>query len=295
MSEHHHEVHGKNLLLTIVLNLIITVAQIVGGIFSGSLALLSDAMHNFSDVLSLIIAFGANRLVSRPSTKAKTFGYKRAEILAALFNASMLVGIAIFLIVEAVNRLFHPSVVMSVWVVALGVLSILLNTISVLLVKDDADHSMNIKAAYIHLLTDVMTSAMVVVGGLLIYFFHIYWIDPIVSMVIAFYLIFASYDIIKESVSILMQFAPKNIKIENIMLYVTQFDEIQNIHHIHLWRLDDHRVHLEAHLDFAENLTLQAANNLVDQIEQTLHIKYNISHVTLQCEYNRKDNKSIIV
>lgn len=295
MSEHHHEVHGKNLLLTIVLNLIITVAQIVGGIFSGSLALLSDAMHNFSDVLSLIIAFGANRLVSRPSTKAKTFGYKRAEILAALFNASMLVGIAIFLIVEAVNRLFHPSVVMSVWVVALGVLSILLNTISVLLVKDDADHSMNIKAAYIHLLTDVMTSAMVVVGGLLIYFFHIYWIDPIVSMVIAFYLIFASYDIIKESVSILMQFAPKNIKIENIMLYVMQFDEIQNIHHIHLWRLDDHRVHLEAHLDFAENLTLQAANNLVDQIEQTLHIKYNISHVTLQCEYNRKDNKSIIV
>ncbi len=295
MSEHHHEVHGKNLLLTIVLNLIITVAQIVGGIFSGSLALLSDAMHNFSDVLSLIIAFGANRLVSRPSTKAKTFGYKRAEILAALFNASMLVGIAIFLIVEAVNRLFHPSVVMSVWVVALGVLSILLNTISVLLVKDDADHSMNIKAAYIHLLTDVMTSAMVVVGGLLIYFFHIYWIDPIVSMVIAFYLIFTSYDIIKESVSILMQFAPKNIKIENIMLYVMQFDEIQNIHHIHLWRLDDHRVHLEAHLDFAENLTLQAANNLVDQIEQTLHIKYNISHVTLQCEYNRKDNKSIIV
>ena len=295
MSEHHHEVHGKNLLLTIVLNLIITVAQIVGGIFSGSLALLSDAMHNFSDVLSLIIAFGANRLASRPSTKAKTFGYKRAEILAALFNASMLVGIAIFLIIEAINRLFHPSVVMSVWVVALGALSILLNTISVLLVKDDADHNMNIKAAYIHLLTDVMTSAMVVIGGVLIYFFHIYWIDPIVSMMIAFYLIFASYDIIKESVSILMQFAPKNIKIENIIPYVMQFDEIQNIHHIHLWRLDDHRVHLEAHLDFAENLTLQAANNLVDKIERTLHIKYNISHVTLQCEYNRKDNKSIIV
>ncbi len=295
MSEHHHEVHGKNLLLTIVLNLIITVAQIVGGIFSGSLALLSDAMHNFSDVLSLIIAFGANRLASRPSTKAKTFGYKRAEILAALFNASMLVGIAIFLIIEAINRLFHPSVVMSVWVVALGALSILLNTISVLLVKDDADHNMNIKAAYIHLLTDVMTSAMVVIGGVLIYFFHIYWIDPIVSMMIAFYLIFASYDIIKESVSILMQFAPKNIKIENIMLYVMQFDEIQNIHHIHLWRLDDHRVHLEAHLDFAKNLTLQATNNLIDKIEQTLHMKYNISHVTLQCEYNRKDNKSIIV
>ncbi len=295
MSEHHHEVHGKNLLLTIVLNLIITVAQIVGGIFSGSLALLSDAMHNFSDVLSLIIAFGANRLASRPSTKAKTFGYKRAEILAALFNASMLVGIAIFLIIEAINRLFHPSVVMSVWVVALGALSILLNTISVLLVKDDADHNMNIKAAYIHLLTDVMTSAMVVIGGVLIYFFHIYWIDPIVSMMIAFYLIFASYDIIKESVSILMQFAPKNIKIENIIPYVMQFDEIQNIHHIHLWRLDDHRVHLEAHLDFAKNLTLQATNNLIDKIEQTLHMKYNISHVTLQCEYNRKDNKSIIV
>jgi len=295
MSEHHHEVHGKNLLLTIILNLIITVAQIAGGIFSGSLALLSDAMHNFSDVLSLIIAFGANRLANRPGTKAKTFGYKRAEILAALLNASMLVGIAIFLIIEAINRLFHPSIVISVWVVALGVLSILLNTISVLLVKDDADHSMNIKAAYIHLLTDVMTSAMVVVGGVLIYFFHIYWIDPVISIIIALYLMFASYGIIKESVAILMQFAPKNIKMDNIMLYVTQFDEIQNIHHIHLWRLDDHRVHLEAHLDFKKNLTLQAANNLIDKIEQTLHTKYDISHVTLQCEYNRKDNKSIII
>lgn len=297
MSEHHHThvVSNKNLLLTIILNLIITVAQIIGGIFSGSLALLSDAMHNFSDVLSLIVAFGANRLANKPSSESKTFGYKRAEILAALFNSSMLIGVSIFLIIEAVNRLFHPSIVVSIWVIALGVLSIVLNTISVLLVKDDSNHNMNIKAAYLHLVTDVMTSAMVVVGGLLIYFFHLYWIDPIVSIIIAIYLMLASYDIIKESVFILMQFAPKNINIQNLILDIKQFDKIANMHHVHLWRLDDNTIHLEAHLDFTDNLTLQVVNNLIDKIEKNLHIKYNISHVTLQCEYNRNDNKSIIV
>jgi len=138
MSEHHHEVSGKNLFITIVLNIIITLSQIVGGIYSGSLALLSDAMHNFSDVLALFIAYFANRLAARPNNESKTFGYKRAEILAALFNASVLIGIAIFLIVEAFHKFYHPEPINSVWVIGLGALSIVLNAASVMLVKDDA-------------------------------------------------------------------------------------------------------------------------------------------------------------
>jgi len=153
MSEHHHhEVSGKNLFITIILNIIITLSQIVGGIFSGSLALLSDAVHNFSDVLALAIAYFANRLASRPNSESKTFGYKRAEILAALFNSSVLIGIALFLIIEAFHKFYHPAVVHSIWVIALGTFSIVLNALSVLLVKDDAHDNMNIKAAYLHLL-----------------------------------------------------------------------------------------------------------------------------------------------
>jgi len=297
MQKHHHHNHhvsGKNLFITIVLNIIITLAQIVGGIFSGSLALLSDALHNFSDVLALVIAYGANRLAARPNNKDKTFGYKRAEILATLFNASILIGIGIFLIFESFKKFYHPEIVDSVWVIALGVLSIVLNAVSVLLLKDDAHNNMNIRAAYLHLLTDVMTSVVVVVGGLLMYFYQLYWLDPVASLIIATYLIWASIGLVKESSSILMQFTPEGIEVDKISDVISDVHQINNVHHLHLWRLDDHRIHLEAHLDFNENITLNESTDIIDNLEKEVEELFQISHTTFQCEYNRCENKDII-
>ncbi len=297
MSEHHHhhELSGKNLFITIVLNLIITISQIIGGLLSGSLALLSDAVHNFSDVLALVIAYWANLLASKDSSHTKTFGYKRAEILATLFNSSVLVGIAIFLILESFHKFYHPEPINSVWVIALGVLSIVLNAISVLLIKDDADDSMNIKAAYLHLLTDVMTSVAVVLGGLLMYYFNIFWIDPLVSLIIAFYLIWASLGLLKESGSILMQFTPQEIDLDEVILAIENEKEIQNVHHIHIWKLSDHRVHLEAHLDFKEDVSLSFSNKVVMNLEKKLHDDFDIEHITFQCEYERDDDKRSVI
>jgi cobalt-zinc-cadmium efflux system protein len=298
MSEHHHHHHhasGKNLFITILLNVVITLSQIVGGIFSGSLALLSDAMHNFSDVLALIIAWWANRLSAKDATKEKTFGYKRAEILATLFNASVLIGIGLFLIIEAFQKFYNPEPINSLIVIGLGILSIILNGVSVLLIKDDAHKNMNIKAAYLHLLTDVMTSVAVVVGGILMYYYQLFWVDPLISLIIAFYLIWASFGLIKESVAILMQFTPADIQLEDVVQSINIVDLIDNVHHIHLWKLDDHRVHLEAHLDFKENVTLEDASNVIDLLEDKLHEKFEITHTTFQCEYNRKDNKAQII
>ncbi len=291
---HHHEVSGTKLFLTVVLNVIITVAQIIGGVISGSLALLSDAMHNFSDVLALLIAWGANRLSLKPSEESKTFGFKRAEIIAALFNASLLLAIAIFLIFEAVHKFLHPEPIESNWVIWLGVLSIVLNSASVLLIKDDTHDNMNVKAAYLHLMTDVATSVAVVIGGLLMKYLHIYWVDSVITILIAIYLIFASYDIIKESVAILMQFAPQ-INLEELAKSVAQIEEIENIHHIHIWRLNDHDIFLEAHIDFTNNLKLDTVTKKLEQIEQMLKSKFHISHVTLQPEYNRDDKKDLVV
>ena len=297
MSEHNHShnVSGKNLFITIILNIIITVSQIIGGIFSGSLALLSDAMHNFSDVLALLIAYVANRLASRPNNETKTFGFKRAEIIAALFNASVLIGIAIFLIIEAFHKFYHPEAVNSLWVIGLGLLSIVLNAVSVLLVKDDAHDNMNIKAAYLHLLTDVMTSVAVVVGGVLMYYFGIFWIDPLISFLIALYLIWASFGLVMESTAILMQFTPKGVAIPEIVKSIESQAEIKNIHHLHIWKLDDHQIHLEAHLDFNEDVPLSTSNQVIDALEITLHDDFDIEHVTFQCEYQRDDNKSVII
>jgi cobalt-zinc-cadmium efflux system protein len=299
MSEHHHHHHhdvsGKNLFITIVLNVIITVSQIIGGIFSGSLALLSDAMHNFSDVMALVIAYVAHRLAARESTNERTFGYKRAEIIAALFNASVLIGIAVFLIIEAFHKFYHPEAINSVWVIGLGLLSIVLNAASVLLIKDDAHGNMNIKAAYPHLLTDVMTSVAVVGGGVLMYYFVLFWIDPLISVLIALYLIWASFGLVMESSAVLMQFTPKGIDIDEIAAFIEQNEKIKNVHHIHVWKLDDHRIHLEAHLDFNEDLRISESNAVIENLEHKLHDNFEIEHTTFQCEYNRDDNKNRIV
>lgn len=296
MSEHHHhDVSGKNLFITIILNIIITLSQIVGGIYSGSLALLSDAMHNFSDVLALLIAYFANRLATRPNSESKTFGYKRAEILAALFNASMLIGIAIFLLIEASHKFYHPESINSIWVIGLGTLSIVLNAASVLLIKDDAHDNMNIKAAYLHLLTDVMTSVAVVGGGVLMYYFGLFWIDPLVSALIALYLIWASFGLVKESSAILMQFTPKEIDIEKIVGAIEEEPEIKNAHHIHIWKLNDKRIHLEAHLDFNKDVTLSVSNAVIERLEKKLHDSFDIEHITFQCEYARDDKKKVVI
>jgi len=296
MSEHHHhhEVRGKNLFITIILNIIITLAQIAGGVMSGSLALLSDAMHNFSDVLALLIAWWANRLSHKPKTKQKTFGYKRAQILAALFNSSALFGIALFLIIEAVSKFLNPQVIDSSLVIWLGILSIVLNTLSVLLIKDDAHDNINIKAAYLHLLTDVMTSIAVVVGGLLMYYFKLFWVDSLVTILIAVYLISASYSLIKESIEILMQSAPGNIDIEKLKSDVENIKEIKNIHHLHIWRLDDHDIHLEAHIDFEENLNLREVTKIIDGVTKYLKKSYHIAHIALQAEYDKDDSKELV-
>lgn len=291
---HSHNVSGKNLFITIILNIIITLSQIIGGILSGSLALMSDALHNFSDVLALVLTYWTNKIAKKDKNNYKTFGYKRAEILATLFNSATLISIAIYLIIESIDKFFNPQSVDSTLVIGLGILSIILNAVSVLLVKDDAHNNMNVKAAYLHLLTDVMTSVAVVIGGVLMYFYNIFWVDPLISLLIAFYLIKASYSLLLESINILMQGSPEHIDIEEIKKNVENFDEVLNIHHLHIWRLNDHDIHLEAHIDFKQNLLLQEVNQITSKIEEYLKSKYHISHITLQAEYDCCENKNLL-
>lgn len=295
MSEHHHhDLSGKKLLIAIVLNSIITLAQLVGGIVSGSLALLSDALHNFSDVMALFISWAAHRMAHREADATKTFGYKRAEIVAALFNASVLVSIGVYLIYESVLRLMHPEPVQSVWVIGMGMLGIIVNGGSIWLLEADAHGNMNIKAAYLHLLGDVLTSVAVVIGGVAIYYWQFYWIDPLISIVIALYLITASIGLIRETTGVLMQFAPASIDLHDVETALCAHPSIDNAHHMHLWRLSDHAIHLEAHLDFKEDIPLSMSTATIEQLESDLRSRFGITHTTFQCEYGRSDDKSII-
>ena len=293
---HSHEKQGKNLVISIFLNLLITVAQVVGGILSGSLALLSDALHNFSDVLALAFSWYANKLSKKKASLNQTFGYKRAELIAAFVNAITLIVVAAFLIYGAIHRFFHPEHIGFNLVIWIALLSIILNGSSVLLLKKDADDNLNMKSAYLHLFTDMMASIAVLVGGIVMKYFGWFWVDSVLTLLIGIYLIYVSYDLIKTSTKMLMLFTPDDIDIEKIIEAVHKIEKVRKLHHIHVWQLNDDEFHLEAHLDCLEDLKLSEFNDLLQEIEQVLLEKFRINHVNIQPEFKKLENsKDFIV
>ena len=292
---HKHEVKGKNLIYSILLNLLITVAQIIGGILSGSLALISDALHNFSDVLTLIFSLYANKLSKRKASLNHTFGYKRAELIAAFVNASTLIIVALFLIYGAIGRFFEPKIIESNLVIWLSILGIAVNGFSALLLKKDAEHNLNMKSAYLHLFTDMMASVAVLIGGLLMKYFDWFWVDSVMTILIAIYLIVVGIDLIKTSTKILMLFTPDHIDIKEIVREVHKIEGVNKLHHIHIWNLNDDELHLEAHLDCSEDIKMSEFNILLDKVEQVLYTQFHINHINIQPEFKKEDSKDFIV
>lgn len=224
-----------------------------------------------------------------------TFGYKRAEIIAAFINAITLVVIAIFLIIEALQRFSDPKIIDSNLVIWLSVIGILANGFSVLLLKKDAKRNLNMKSAYLHLFTDMLASVAVLLGGFLMKFFDWFWIDSVLTFLIAVYLIFVGWNLLRSSTKMLMLFTPEHIDIKEIVREVHKLPKVGKLHHIHVWYLNDDELHLEAHLDFRENIDLESFNIILECIEEVLHEKFGINHITIQPEYNKIDPKDTIV
>lgn len=300
MGHHHSHQHGQlsgnRLLFSIILNIIITGSQIIGGFISGSLALISDAVHNLSDVISLIISYSANLLSNKKKqTLHQTFGFKRAEIIAAFINSSTLIIIAVFLAYEAVKRLSHPTEIGTDLVIWLAFIAILANGLSVLLLKKDANHNLNMKSAYLHLITDMLTSVAVLIGGILMKYYEIYWLDAILTILISIYLLYMSWNIFLDSLKILMLFAPKHLEIEEIQNEILAIPEIDNIHHVHIWQLNDHDIHFEAHIEFNKDIQLSDFDEICARVELILFEKFHINHSNLQPEFERDDHKDFII
>lgn len=293
--QHKHEVKANNLIYSILLNLLITLAQVVGGIFSGSLALLSDALHNFSDVLSLVFSLIAHKLAKRKASVQQTFGYKRAEILAAFINAATLIIVAVFLIFGAINRFFNPENIQATVVIWLAILGIFANGFSVFLLKNDAHHNLNMKSAYLHLLTDMLASVAVLIGGLLMKFLHWFWVDAFLTVCIAIYLIIVGLDLLIKATKMLMLFTPEHINIEEIVSEIDKIEDAGKLHHIHVWYLNEEEIHLEAHLDCPTNFTLTQFDAVLHKIETVLLEKFGINHTTIQPEFKKEDPKEFIV
>ena len=294
---HHNpnDLKGRNLFISIFLNILITAAQVIGGLISGSLSLLSDALHNFTDVLSLIVSYIANILAKKSASLHRTFGYKRAEILAAFINAATLIIVAVLLIIEAIKRFQNPIEIESNLVIWLSLLGIIANGISVLLLKRDADINMNMRSAYLHLLTDMLASVAVLIGGLLMKFYEVYWVDSALTLAIALYLIWVGFDLLKDSFRVLMLFTPEDIHVKDIVKEMQLLNDVKNIHHVHVWQLNEDEVHFEAHIDFNQDITLSEFDKILVNIEELLYHKFDINHVNIQPEFGKCDAKDVIV
>lgn len=292
-EHHNHTVRGQRLFWTVVLNAGISIAELIGGIVSGSMSLISDALHNFSDVLSLIISYVANLLSRKAATDKKTYGYRRSEILSAFINSATLIVLAIFILYEAVLRFFTNVQIAPDLVIWLALGSIFVNGLSVLFIHKDSQDNINMKSAYLHLFGDMLTSIAVLIGGILMKYMHIYWIDAFFSILIAIYLITMSWSIFKESLQIIMQFTPEGIDIDIIVKEICKIQGVKNIHHVHVWKIDEHEIMFEAHVDLIDNCNITDFERILNEIGKVL-AKYRIKHYTIQPEYSVIDNKSII-
>jgi cobalt-zinc-cadmium efflux system protein len=293
---HNHQAETtseSNLFITMVLNFVITMAEVIGGMYSGSLSLLSDAMHNFSDGVAIIITYVGIRLSKRPRTLRHTFGLKRAEIVAAVINASTLIIISFFLIREAIDRFSHPTPISGSLMLAVAVVGLIANVIGTVLLKGGSEVNINIRAAYIHLLSDAVSSLGVIIGAVCIMVFNISWIDPVLTILISLYILKETYGIVKESVDVIMMSTPPDIDLTELQRAVELIPGVKNMHHVHLWKMNDADIHFEAHVDVDDLLVSRTAAIRKD-IDTYLRDKYDIMHTTLQFECDTCSRKDLV-
>jgi len=296
MSHQHDHTEGtseKNLFITMLLNFTITVVEIVGGIVSASLSLLSDAIHNFSDGIAIIVSYIAIRLSKKPRTLKYTFGLKRAELLAAIINASTLIIISFFLIKEAIGRFSNPTPITGNLMLVVAVVGLIANVIGTLLLKKGSGQNINIRAAYVHLLSDAVSSLAVIIGAVFIMMFDITWIDPTLTIFISIYILKETYDIVKEAVDVIMMSSPAKIDMNDLQRTIEAIPGVRNIHHVHLWKMNDSDIHFEAHID-VEDVPVSRTAEIREAIDQCLHDSFDINHTTLQFECDSCSRKALV-
>lgn len=289
-NEHSHHEHGhahgeisaSKIFWVALFNLIITVTEFAGGIISGSLALISDSAHNLSDTASIILSYIGIKISAKEKDSKKSFGYKRAEIIIAFINSSSLVAICIYLLFEAYDRFMHPETINTDLMIIIATIGLIANLISVFLLEKDSHGSMNIKAAYLHMLGDTLSSVGVVAGGLAIKFLGMTWIDPLITVLISVFIIYESWKIVRKSVDILMQ-SSADLDFDAIQKDIESIPDVKNIHHVHTWYSNERTIYFEAHVS-VKDIMISQTKDILDTIESTLKEKYGVSHVTIQLE-----------
>lgn len=291
-NHQHHDIDSigdRRLGWAIAINMVLTLAQVIGGIISGSLSLIADALHNFSDAASLLIAWVARKIGRRPADHFRTFGYKRAEVIATLINLVALLLIGLYLIYEALWRLYEPQVIEGWTVVIVAAIALVIDIATAILTFTMSRHSMNIRAAFLHNVSDALASVGVIIAGSLILLHGWYWSDTVLTLLIAGYVLYQTATMLPMTIHILMQGTPEGIAIENVISAMQPVDGVTNVHHVHVWQLDEHRNALEAHVVIANYNQSEAVKTA---LKTELSSRFSISHSTLEFEEMHCDQKT---
>jgi len=273
----------RRLALSLVITLVFVFVEIAAGIFSNSLALLTDAAHNFTDVLALALSWWALRLTTQPPNHDKTYGYHRAGILAALANSTTLVVIALGIFYEAYRRFISPPDVQADVLIGVGALAVVINVVTALLVRRGAEHDLNIRSAFLHLMGDVLSTMGAVVAGVIIRYTNWNWLDPLVSVLIGLLILWSAWSIVREAVDILMEGTPADIDMNAMIRDINSVEGVRGVHDLHVWSITQNMRTLSAHL-VTDEMTIGEGASIQSRVNEVLFHGYNVSHATLQLE-----------
>ncbi len=291
MDNNHSHIHindltkqtGRRMAFSLAITLLFVFVEIGAGLFSNSLALLTDAAHNFTDVLALALSLWALRLTTQPTSHQRTYGYHRAGILAALVNSTTLVIIALGIFYEAYQRFLNPPEVQADILIGVGLVAVIINVVTALLVRRGAESDLNVRAAFLHLMGDVFSTIGAVIAGVIIRFTDWNWLDPFVSVLIGVLILWSAWGILREAIDILMESTPTDIDMDKMITDIVSVDGVRGVHDLHVWSITRSMRSLSAHL-VTDDLAISAGSSIQTQVNEVLYQEYQINHATLQLE-----------
>ncbi|AVF05110.1 MULTISPECIES: cation diffusion facilitator family transporter [Devosia] len=279
---------GRRLLIALALNLGITVAEVVGGVVSGSLALIADAAHNFSDAASVLVSYIAWRISRRAANEKRTFGYARAETVGALINLTTLIIIGLYLLYEAGARLLEPTEVVPTAVIIVGVIAFVEDVAAAWVLRKDLG-SLNVRSTFLHMIADALATVAVIISGVSIMVWgpDVYWIDPAVTAAIAIYVLIHGSREIREAITVLMDSAPKGFEHDRVVAKLRGLEGVIDVHHLHVWQISEGKTALQVHLAL-DDMGFAEATELKERLKRELHDEFEIEHATIEMELAAK-------
>jgi cobalt-zinc-cadmium efflux system protein len=273
----------RRLALSLGLTAVFVLVEAAAGLYANSLALMTDAVHNFTDVLALALTWWALRLTAQPANPGKTYGYHRAGILVALVNSTTLVLISLGIFYDAYRRFLNPPAVKADLLIGVGAAAVVVNLVTALLVRRGSEHDLSLRSAFLHLMGDVLSTVGAVVAGIVIRFTGLDWFDPLVSVLIGFLILWNAWGILHESLEILMEATPADIEIETLLADVRTVAGVRGVHDLHVWSITRGLRTLSAHL-VTDDISISSGAAIQAAVSAMLAQKYGISHATLQLE-----------